>query len=131
VLQNVINDLESKGKADDARTGRIRTSMAELDESLGRWSHAEALRRRRLEMHRKQEKPDSGVLASDLAVLGRNLVKQEKWSAAEPILHECLAIREKTMPDHWLRFNAMALVGASLLGQAKFADAEPLLVAGY
>ena len=67
----------------------------------------------------------------DLAFLGRSLVKQEKWSAAEPILRECLAIREKTMPDNWLRFNAMALVGASLLGQAKYADAEPLLVAGY
>ena len=84
-----------------------------------------------LARHRKREKPDSRLVDSDLALLGRNLVKQEKWSAAEPILRECLAIREKTMPDNWLRFNAMALVGALLLGQAKYADAEPLLVAGF
>ena len=131
LLQNVMNDFESKGKADDPRTFNIRMTMAQLDERLGRWSDAETLRRDTLARRRKQEKPDSRLVGIDLAFLGRSLVKQEKWSAAEPILRECLAIREKTMPDNWLRFNAMALVGASLLGQAKYADAEPLLVAGY
>ena len=127
----MIKDFESKGKADDPRTFNIRMTMAQLDESLGRWSAAEALRRDTLARRRKREKPDSPLVGIDLALLGRNLVKQEKWSAAEPILRGCLAIREKTMPDSWLRFNAMALVGALLLGQAKYADAEPLLVAGY
>jgi eukaryotic-like serine/threonine-protein kinase len=131
VLQSLMNDFESKGKSDDPHTLSIRDKMAQLYEGLGHWSDAEVLRRDTLARNRKREKLDSPLVDGDLALLGRNLVKQEKWSAAEPILRECLAIREKTMPDNWLRFNSMALVGASLLGQAKYADAEPLLVAGY
>jgi hypothetical protein len=50
---------------------------------------------------------------------------------AEPILRECLAIRQKQTPDDWTTFNTKSLLGAALLGQKKYADAEPLLLAGY
>jgi hypothetical protein len=55
----------------------------------------------------------------------------KKWSEAEPILRECLAIREKAQPDHWSTFNAQSMLGGALLGQKKYAEAEPLLVKGY
>jgi hypothetical protein len=59
------------------------------------------------------------------------LLQQRRCAEAEPILRECLAIREKVAPRNWRRFEAKALLGGALLGQKKYADAEPLLLAGY
>jgi hypothetical protein len=70
-------------------------------------------------------------LAIDLAALGTIFLKQSNWTDAEPVLRECLAIRENTAADDWSRFHAMALLGGALLGQGKFAEAEPLVVGGY
>jgi tetratricopeptide (TPR) repeat protein len=74
---------------------------------------------------------DDPRLASSLAALGLCLQKAGKPAAAEPVLRECLAIREKKIPDNWLTFSARSLLGGALLGQKKYADAEPLLLAGY
>ncbi len=60
---------------------------------------------------------DSPQLTGMLAQLGRSLLAQEKWTEAEPILRECLAIREKTQPDVWSTFNTKAMLGGALLGQ--------------
>ena len=66
-----------------------------------------------------------------LAALGLNLLKQQKYADAEPLLRECLKIREQKEPDDWRTFNTKSLLGGSLLGQEKYAEAEPLLLAGY
>ncbi len=66
-----------------------------------------------------------------MATLGLMLVKQERWAEAEPVLRDCLKIREAKQPDEWYTFNTHSLLGASLLGQKKFAEAEPLIVGGY
>jgi eukaryotic-like serine/threonine-protein kinase len=62
---------------------------------------------------------------------GGNLLKQQKYVEAEPVLREVLSIREQTKPDDWPTFQTMSLIGDSLLGQKKYVDAEPLLLAGY
>ena len=62
---------------------------------------------------------------------GACLIAQEKWSEAEPILRECLAIRERTTPDQQATSYARSLLGASLLGQGRFSEAEPLLISGF
>jgi hypothetical protein len=49
---------------------------------------------------------------------------------AEPLLRECLAIRQKAQPDDWSTFNTRSQLGGSLLGQKKYAEAEPLIVQG-
>ncbi len=51
------------------------------------------------------------------------LLGQKKWTEAEPILRECLAIREKAQPDLWSTFSTQSMVGGALLGQKKYADA--------
>src|SRR5262249_44491399 len=66
-----------------------------------------------------------------MAVLGLLLLQQKKWAEAEPVLRECLAIRQRQIPDSWLTFNTQSLLGGALLGQKKYAEAEPLLVKGY
>jgi len=66
-----------------------------------------------------------------LALLGLTRLELKQYEAAEPVLRECLEIREHQMPDSWQVFNAKSLLGGSQLGQKKYADAEPLLLAGY
>jgi hypothetical protein len=63
--------------------------------------------------------------------LGLVLLRQKKWTDAEPVLRDCLAGRQKQIPDSWATFNAQSMLGAALLGQKKYAEAEPLLVKGY
>lgn len=66
-----------------------------------------------------------------LNVLGLKLLEKKRFIAAEIVLRECLALREKAEPDDWAKFNTQSMLGGALLGQQKHADAEPLLLAGY
>lgn len=74
---------------------------------------------------------DSPEYAAPLASLSLNLLEQKKFTDAEPLLRECLSIREKKQPDDWRTHNTKSMLGGSLLGQKKYAEAEPLLLAGY
>ena len=66
-----------------------------------------------------------------LAILSTSLLQKQKWASAEPLIRECLVLREKRTPDNWKTFNTQSLLGGALLGQKKYADAEPLLLKGY
>jgi len=92
---------------------------------------AEVWRGKWLAVVQQQTGGASPAYAGELAVLGFNLLRQQKWAAAELPLRECLAIRAKTEPEAWTTFNTKSLLGGSLLGQKKYAEAEPLLLAGY
>ena len=81
--------------------------------------------------HRKRSPKDSLQFAGLLAQVSLELVRCGQPAAAEPILRECLAVRERKEPDAWSTFNTQALLGTSLLGQKKYEDAEPLLLKGY
>ena len=59
------------------------------------------------------------------------LLEQDQWLEAEPVLRECLAIREKAQPNDWATFNTQSMLGASLIGQGRYAEAEPLVLSGY
>jgi tetratricopeptide (TPR) repeat protein len=92
---------------------------------------AEPYYRDALEQARKQFGPGDPRTVAAMATLARNLLKLEKWADAEPLLRECLAIRERAQPDAWSTFNTRSMLGGSLLGQTKYALAEPLLLSGY
>lgn len=85
----------------------------------------------RLVDSKKSLAADSPQLANILAQHGMTLLEFKRFAGAEPLLRECLAIREKTQPDVWTTFNTQSLLGGALLGQKKYADAEPLLLKGY
>src|SRR5262249_25438709 len=126
-----LRRYEAKLGADHPDTLTGRNNLATAYEMVGRWADAEALRREVLVRRRQREKPDKPLLAGDLGGRGRNLLKQEKGSEAEPLLRECLAIHARAIPDDWRRFSTMSLLGGAVLGQGRYAEAEPLVVAGY
>lgn len=68
--------------------------------------------------------------ATALILLGRVLLRIGKPAEAEPVLAECLAIREKMLPGSWREYNACSLFGRAKLEQGKYAEAEPLLLRG-
>jgi hypothetical protein len=80
---------------------------------------------------RKQLPKDSLHLADQLASYSLVLMEIKGYVKAEPLLRECLAIREKKEPEVWSTFYARSLLGSALLDQKKYAEAEPLLVKGY
>jgi serine/threonine-protein kinase len=116
---------------DGALTLDLTLDLANLLDQAGRDPEAELLFRVGLEAARKRFGADDPRTAGILAVRGLSLVRQGKWAEAEPVLRECLAIRERSQPDEWSTFNTRSLLGGSLLGQKKYAEAEPLIVSGY
>jgi hypothetical protein len=66
-----------------------------------------------------------------MAALGLDLLEQQKSAEAEPLLRECLLVREKIAPDEWRTFNTKSMLGGSLLCHEEYDEAEPLLLAGY
>jgi tetratricopeptide (TPR) repeat protein len=79
----------------------------------------------------RRDLPQGGPpLAARLADFGDALLRAGAHADSEPLLRECLAIREAKEPDDWTTFNTMSMLGGALLGQGKHADAEPLLLKG-
>ena len=83
--------------------------------------------------HRRKVSPaDHPDIATRLAALGSLLSDAGRPAEAEPLLRECVTIREKKLPaGHWQAANARSVLGGCLVRQKKFADAEPHLLAGY
>ena len=110
---------------------KLTMRLADAHDKLGRPDSAEPFWRDLIDRHRRVDGPTAPATANILALFGTALLGRKKFVEAEPVLRECLAIREAKIPNDWLRFNAMSLVGGALLGQKKYVEAEPLLVQGY
>jgi tetratricopeptide (TPR) repeat protein len=120
------------------------TNLLALYEKTHQPDKAVALVRELLVPLRQALPPDSTDLADRLAQFSLPLLQLGAHADAEPLLRECLAIRENAAPDDWRTFNTKSMLGGSLLGEAKQsqvtdaasatakrAEAEPLLVQGY
>ena len=106
-------------------------ALAETYERDGQLAKAEAIHRDLLKQAQQQFSAKDPRTAAVLVQLGDNLLKQKKFTAAEPLLRDCLKVREAKLPDDWTTFNARLALGEALAGQKKYADAEPLLLEGY
>lgn len=113
--------------------GLIMAKTIAAHEQAGQLDKAESWRRQWLAVVKEKGGSDwpAHSYAGELAALGLNLLQQKKWTDSEPILRECLAIREKKEPDDWRTFNTQSMLGGALLSQKKYAEAEPLLLKGY
>jgi serine/threonine protein kinase/Flp pilus assembly protein TadD len=77
---------------------------------------------------RRKSKNDLDVAISALA---NTLRRQQKFSEAEPLFQECLAMRETNCPNAWYTFFTRLRLGATLMGKRNYAEAEPLVISGY
>jgi tetratricopeptide (TPR) repeat protein len=113
------------------QAGGIVKSLIACHERLGQLGQAESWRRKWLNVVKQRSGPASIAYSIDLAALGSNVLQQRKWAEAEPLLRDCLAIRQQKQPGAWTTFNTQSQLGEALFRQKKHADAEPRLVAGY
>jgi len=106
-------------------------------EMQGQPARAESRRREMVELARDGDPPEE--LASTLANLGRNLLMQQRWADAEPVIREALDLRRKAIkpdgPSAWQITSTTGMLGEALLGRALtessttlFAEAEPLII---
>jgi tetratricopeptide (TPR) repeat protein len=130
LLREAATGVE-KQRFNHPRAGQILNSLIGLQEQLKRFDEAEAWRRKRVAVVKERRGAGSLEYAAELSALGANLLQQEKWTDAEPVLRESLALREKREPGAWATHSTRSLVGGALLGQKQYAEAEPLLVQGY
>jgi tetratricopeptide (TPR) repeat protein len=114
-----------------ARLQKVSGSLLKAYILAGAKEKALALMETRVKAMRSATPSGSTRLAGNLAINALNLLRLEAWEEAEPVIRECLKIREKQMPDSWLTFNSKGQLGAALLGQGKLEEAEPLLLEGY
>jgi tetratricopeptide (TPR) repeat protein len=105
--------------------------LAQTYDRVKQHAKAEAVCREFLPQFRRQLGTDNPRTLTLMAQLGESLVAQEKHAEAEPLLRDCLAIRQKKQPDGWATFSTRSALGGALLGQKKYAGAEPLLKDGY
>jgi serine/threonine protein kinase/predicted Rdx family selenoprotein len=109
--------------------------IAALEHS-DRYDEAEPWRRKWLAVVQARAGTEHPAYASELAALGLNLLTQKKWSEAQPVLAECLALREKLASNAkpvvpaWQVANVKSMLGEALAGQKRYSEAEPLLLAG-
>ena len=83
---------------------QIATLPAELADAYsrnGQFAKAEQICRESMDQARKQFGPADPCTAGAMATLGLILVRQQKWAEAEPVLRDCLKIREEKQPDEW------------------------------
>ena len=106
-------------------------NLASAYQAAGKLDLALPLFEETLKLRKAKLGPDHPDTAGTMASLGSLLIEKRLFTEAEPLLRECLAIREKTKPDAWTTFNTRRMLGSALLGQKKYADAEPLLLKGY
>jgi tetratricopeptide (TPR) repeat protein len=135
---------EGTGRMEDAlkrarkRFGRVPASFAWVQAQLidaytrsGESAKLERALRGTVDDARANHGCDDPRTATSMPLLGLNLLTSEKWAEAEPLLRECLAIRQKTQPHDWSTFNSRSMLGHSLLGQGRLIEAEPLILSGY
>jgi serine/threonine protein kinase/tetratricopeptide (TPR) repeat protein len=131
LLQEAVDGARKKLGLTYPITRTVIDHLADSYERLNTPAKAEPLRRELVEFWKQKAGTDSIEYAGPLVLLGLNLLLQHKADDAEPILRDCLAIRQKKQSDLWTTFNTQSLLGGALLGQKKYADAEPLLLKGY
>jgi serine/threonine protein kinase/Flp pilus assembly protein TadD len=130
LFQQLAADVEQRGfRHEDASA--IVGNLIGCHERLEQFDQAVTRQRKWLAVVKEKKGADSLPYASALAALGRNLQALQKWTDAEAVLRESLALLVQKAPDRWMRFHVQSLVGGSLLGQMKYAEAEPMLLEGY
>ncbi len=131
LFEEALKLRKAKLSLDHPDTLQVMLSLANAYQSVGKLEPLTPLLRELADSWKRRAGADSKEYAGALRNLGLILIDQKRWSQAEPILRESLAISEKNAPDAGKTFDTKSLLGAALLRQKKYGDAGPLLRAGY
>jgi len=131
LVEEAVATHKKEVGADHPQTLIFMMSLAGVLGDAGQYDKAALVGRELLDRRRLMDGPESLPVADVLALLGRNLVRQEKYVEAEATLGECLKIRGQKIPDNWRTFMTRLMLGTALLAQQKDKEAEPLLEQGY
>jgi tetratricopeptide (TPR) repeat protein len=130
----LLEEAYQKGKPNE-RLAWVGGALESAYIKAGKTAEAAALIQERLAAAREKVEPGSLQLGQLLADTGTQLLEAKEFAKAEPILRECLVVREQLAETNqvlpWKVASAKWMLGAALLGQKKYTDAEPLLLAGY
>jgi eukaryotic-like serine/threonine-protein kinase len=131
LLEATLEARTAKLGSDHPATLTTQYDLAVACDAAGDAARAESIYRELLESRKRKLGAEHPDVAQVLSALGANLLEQQKWAEAEPLLRESLAIWDAKRPDDWSRFDAQSRLGGSLLSQKKYAEAERWLLSGY
>jgi len=134
LFEQAATGIEKREYRDSSAEIIIPCTIAAYAAAL-QFDKAVAWQRKWLAVVKQKEGVGSPAYTAQLAMLGLNLVRQKKYAIAEPILRECLELREKLLEKKqaapWQIACVKSMLGEALLGQKKPVEAEPFVVAGY
>jgi eukaryotic-like serine/threonine-protein kinase len=130
LFQQAAAGVEKRAFA-HGNAGRIIHGLCKCQEQRKNYDEAEIWRRKWLAVVKANDGPRAPAYAGALAGLASNLLQQQRYADAEPLLRECLAVLVPKAPQAWETSHARSLLGAVRLGQKNYAEAEPLLIQGY
>ena len=116
---------------DHPNTLVYRNNLASAYQSADRTAEAIALHEVNLKLMTTKLGPEHSNTLISRNNLARAYLAAGLYAESEPVLRQCLSIREKTQPDEWWTFYTRSQLGGCLLGQNKFASAEPLILLGF
>ena len=116
---------------EDPLTLTSRDTVGAAYQIAGRTAEAIALHEEAFKLRKMKLGPDHPATLQSCNNLARAYAAAGLFAKAEPILRQCLTIREKAQPDDWTTSNTRSQLGGNLLGQKRYAEAEPLVVSGY
>ena len=131
LFEETLRQRQTKLGPDHPDTLKTLNNLASAYDRAGEFAKSEPLYRASLEQLHKCSSAEDVERANRMALLSVNLLRQHKYADAEPILRDCLKVREAEQPDAWTTFNTRSQLGEALLGQKKYTEAEPLLLSGY
>jgi non-specific serine/threonine protein kinase/serine/threonine-protein kinase len=129
--EKLLDGLKSTYGPEHASTNFPMETFAEVCQRAGKFDRADQLLRALLKQYPKNRKDSLGSRHDTATALGRlavNLLLQERYDEAEPLLRKAIATEQ--IEKH-RRFYWMSVLGAVLLGQKKYEEAESFLVQGY
>ena len=96
LYEQTLRKDEASLRPDHTETVAVKSSLAEVYERLD--SHESGTAPSRLvAYHRKASGVDHVATATAMLYLGVNLLRQEKWTDAEPVLRDCQTILDKKL----------------------------------
>jgi tetratricopeptide (TPR) repeat protein len=131
LLEEIVKRRKKTFGPTDDEAIRYMIDLVQAYDADGKYDQALPFWRELAGIWKRRFGADSTQYATALTAIGRDLLRQEKWTEAETVLGEALTIHEPKAPDAWGTYYWKSLLGEALLGQKKYAAAEPLLRAGY